>query len=382
MEHCPSSEHPCLEHDLSLIRRDVTLGLSRSRATATCSTWHLWEDFCHTLAIEPATADIPDPIPIFQVFAHRYRQGEISPSKSVVRGRTVGDALRAVRQTMAHMGLRDPRLTPSGKLDVRLSHLLAAYNKADPPPQSVKPIPIALLRHTCDLQRQSLHPLGPAIADMLTLGFFYLLRPGEYANTDNPESSPFHLQDIHLMVGCCRINHLNFPRHNLHAATFACLEFTSQKNGVRGKLIGLGRSGCTAFCPVTALINRINHLRDHDAIPSMPLYAYHTTRWEAVTASILTTMLHQSATVLGPTFGLAPVDISVQSLCSSGAMALLCGHVDTDRIRLLGRWRSDEMLCYLHVQAFPVLATIAPTMLQHGNFTLIPNHPHPPTGGH
>jgi len=113
MEHCPSSEHPCLEHDLSLIRRDVTLGLSRSRATATCSTWHLWEDFCHTLAIEPATADIPDPIPIFQVFAHRYRQGEISPSKSVVRGRTVGDALRAVGQTLAHMGLHTQQFTPS-----------------------------------------------------------------------------------------------------------------------------------------------------------------------------------------------------------------------------------------------------------------------------
>jgi hypothetical protein len=54
-------------------------------------------------------------------------------------------------------------------------------------------------------------------------------------------------------------------------------------------------------------------------------------------------------------------------------MALLCAHVDTDRIRLLGRWRSDEMLCYLHVQAYPVVADLAPAMLQHGNFTLIPN---------
>jgi len=145
---------------------------------------------------------MPDPIPILQVFAHRYRQGKISPSKSLVRGRMVGNALRAMGQTLAHMGFPDPRLTSSGKLDLHLSHLLSAYSKSDPPPHRVEPIPISLLRHTCDLQRQSDHPLGHAIADMLTLGFFYLLHPGEYADTSNPESSPFRLQDIHLMVGC------------------------------------------------------------------------------------------------------------------------------------------------------------------------------------
>jgi hypothetical protein len=306
------------------------MGLSRSRANATCSTWRLWEEFCQSLALDPTVIDVPDPIPIFQVFAHRYRQGEISPSKSAVRGRTVGNALRAVGQTMAHMGLHDPCLTPSGKLDLRISHLLASYTKQDPPPNLVKTIPIALLWHTCDLQCQSLHPLGHAIADMLTLGFFYLLRPGKYANSDNPESTPFHLQDVHLMVGCHRIHHLNCPLHDLHAATFACLEFTSQKNGVRSEFIGLGRSGCAAFCPVTALISRISHLRTHNALPSTPIYSYYSIQWASVTANILTATLRQSATVLGPTLGLTPVDISVHSLRSSGAMALLCGHVDTD----------------------------------------------------
>ena len=35
-------------------------------------------------------------------------------------------------------------------------------------------------------------------------------------------------------------------------------------------------------------------------------------------------------------------------------MTLLCAKVDTDQIRLIGRWRSDEMLQYLHVQAEPI----------------------------
>jgi hypothetical protein len=56
-------------------------------------------------------------------------------------------------------------------------------------------------------------------------------------------------------------------------------------------------------------------------------------------------------------------------------MSLLCVKVDTDMIRLLGRWRSDEMLRYLHVQSFPLVAPLAQQMLQHGHFTLMANHP-------
>jgi hypothetical protein len=37
-------------------------------------------------------------------------------------------------------------------------------------------------------------------------------------------------------------------------------------------------------------------------------------------------------------------------------MALLCAHVDTDIIRLVGRWHSNEMLRYLHIQAEPTMA--------------------------
>jgi hypothetical protein len=90
---------------------------------------------------------------------------------------------------------------------------------------------------------------------------------------------------------------------------------------------------------------------------------------------MLTATLCHSVSVIGHSYGVQPADISIRSLRSSGAMALLCANVDTDRIRLLGRWRSDEMLRYLHVQAFPVVTALAPAMLQHGDFHLIPNNP-------
>ena len=279
------------------------------------------------------------------------------------------------------MGHPDPRLTPSGALDIRLHRLLTAYNRADPPPTRVKPIPLPLLRTVCTENHLDVHPLGPATAAMLTLGFFFLLRPGEYAKTSNPDSTPFRLCDIHLRQGPRRIPHMQCPIHDLHNANFVCLEFTTQKNGVRGELIGHGRSGNPEFCPVEAAIQRITHLRQHHAPPTLPIYSYYTRTWEAVTTTHLTTTLRRTAAAFGSAAGISPSDISVRSLRASGATALFCANVDSDRFRLLGRWRSDEMLRYLHVQAYQVVADLAPTMLQHGAYQLIPNDPLGADGG-
>jgi hypothetical protein len=135
---------------------------------------------------------------------------------------------------LANMGFHDPRLQPSGKLNFRLSRLLSYYNKLNPPPSRVKPIPAIILQHTVNVLRLSNHPRSQTIADMLTLGFYFLLCPGEYAHTANPDSTPFRLQDIHLHSGQQQISHLLSTPQQLDSATFVCLEFTNQKNGVRG----------------------------------------------------------------------------------------------------------------------------------------------------
>jgi hypothetical protein len=349
------------------------LGICASRSGACDTSWHIWIQFCHSLNLDPTLPDITEPVPILQVFAHRYRLGQLSPSRTPVHGRTVGDAVRAVGQTLSQLGLPDPRLLPSGKLILPLSRQLASYTKADPPPYRVRPIPITILQATCNTLRLSTHPRQQAIADMITLGFYFLLRPAEYAHTSNPDSTPFRLQDVTTYRHHEILNHSTCPVPHLDATTFICLEFTNQKNGVRGERIGLSRSGNPAFCPVVACINRIKHLRLHRAPPQTPLYTIFAGRWLAITTTNLTQELRATVATIGHTVGLNPDVISVQSLHASGAMALLCANVDTDRIRLLGRWRSDEMLRYLHIQAYPVVAHLAPSMLQHGHFSLLPH---------
>jgi hypothetical protein len=43
-------------------------------------------------------------------------------------------------------------------------------------------------------------------------------------------------------------------------------------------------------------------------------------------------------------------------------MALLCGGIDRDRIRMLGRWRTNAMFIYLHLQAEPIMRRFGPSI--------------------
>lgn len=276
------------------------------------------------------------------------------------------------------MGAPDPRINTFGKLDFRLQRQLASYAKADPPPSRVKPIPLPILQQATTMCHLAGDAAALAIADMLILGFFFLLRPGEYACTSNLESTPFRLCDVRLFLGARRLCVLTTPPDDLLNATFVGLEFTNQKNAVRGEVIGLARSGSPVWCPVSAVVRRVLYLRPLLAPPTTPLYSYlspTSQAWCAVTSAHLTTHLRAAAHAMGAPFGILPADISARSLRSSGAMALLCSKLDTDQIRLLGRWRSDEMLRYLHVQAYPLVSHLAATMLQHGTYHFIPSQP-------
>ena len=225
------------------------------------------------------------------------------------------------------------------------------------------------MAHTADDCHQQ------AIADMIGLAFFFLLRPGEY--TDSPSDTVcFRLTDVQLSIGTLKIDYATASIPLLQSATFATLTFTNQKNGVRGEVIGLGLSGNPLLCPVKILVRRLLHLRAHNAPLTTPLATCYTTDGRlAIKPADITASLRRSVSLIGPAaLGFLPQDISARSLRASGAMALLCAEVDTHIIRLIGRWQSDTMLRYLHVQAEPVMRNFARNMLQHGDFVLHPNH--------
>ena len=60
-------------------------------------------------------------------------------------------------------------------------------------------------------------------------------------------------------------------------------------------------------------------------------------------------------------------DVSARSLRAAGTMDLLCSGIDHDIISLIGCWRSNEMMRYLHVQAEPIMRNFSKLMISHGN---------------
>jgi hypothetical protein len=128
-----------------------------------------------------------------------------------------------------HWDALTPGYPSREKLDFRLSRQLSAYSKEDPPPSRVKPIPLPVIGYTEDMCRLTNTAYSHALADMLLLGFYFLLCPGEYAFTNNLEASPFPLCDVHLLINTRRLDVLTAPEPDLQQANFIALEFTTRR---------------------------------------------------------------------------------------------------------------------------------------------------------
>ena len=67
------------------------------------------------------------------------------------------------------------------------------------------------------------------------------------------------------------VNLTTAPIEQIQQARFASLTFTNQKNGVRGEVIGLARSGNPYLHPILSIIRRVLYLRQHSAPSNTPL---------------------------------------------------------------------------------------------------------------
>ena len=268
------------------------------------------------------------------------------------------------------MGTIDLRLTHQGKIDFRLQQQLAAYTKEDPPLSRVKPIPVSMIQYIAYAAHASHEDGNLAIADMISPAFFFLLRPGEYMGT-NSEMSLFYFCDVQLFVGDRHLQLQTAPEVEIQSATFATLTFTTQKTACEARsLDSAAMSTCNSVLSSPPFVESCAF----DITLRQQLPSYYTQGcWRKVSPSDIMAALRVAMVILGSTLGFLPTDISARSLRASRAIALLCEQVDSDVIHLLGRWRSDEMLRYLHIQAKPVMRDfLALRMLMHGNFLLTP----------
>jgi hypothetical protein len=213
------------------------------------------------------------------------------------------------------------------------------------------------------------------LLDAAYIGFFYMLRPGEYLSARN--SKPIYLRNITFQstvpnTGAHAMQALTSPARQIRQATYSAITFDDQKNRMKGETIAHGRTFHHLACPTAALMCRVLHLRANNAAPNTPLLSLSCQgTWRTLKTHNLTQMLKRSAAAL-PSLNYDSKDVTARSLRHGGAMALLLGGTAKDTMKLVGRWRSEAIFRYLHSQALPLIAPLASTMLQHGVFTLMP----------
>ena len=152
------------------------------------------------MALDPLLVAYKEPLPILNAFTRDYRTGNITPNSRAVRSRKVEDAVRSIGQAIAMLGDKDPRMTSTGKIDGRLQLQFHCYSRQDPPPSWVKPILVQVLRHLVCVAAASNDQDLQAVADMIIIAFFLLLRPGEYTGTKY-DRSQFRLSDVTFSFG-------------------------------------------------------------------------------------------------------------------------------------------------------------------------------------
>jgi hypothetical protein len=250
--------------------------------------------------------------------------------------------------------------------------MFAAWTKEDDPVSRVEPIPMAILLRASELCTNTTR--DKATIDCIWMAFYYLLRPGEYANATGDAKHPFRLQDVGMKIGARTFLFAHLATYDqLLAATLCTLTFTTQKNGIKGEKLSHGTNGQVEACPVRATLRRVAHLKLHNDPPTTPLHIYYEdngTR-RAVSSAMITSLLRAAALTIPGHAGDHPDKIAARSLRASGAMALLLAGVDPDKICIVGHWRSDAMFRYLHAHAEPLVRGNARLMFSGGHYNLL-----------
>ena len=388
--------------DLGAALQTASNNTTKKTQRAKASLFGFWTQFCDQHGLAPSLGNVTDPskdlrgtlhrdtresrLCILLVFGLRYRLRGRKGRR--VRADTVSEALGYVAEGITDLGEPDPRRIPlSGTIDPILTAFLKSLRDEDDPSKRVYPANVCHLEamlECLDFRDPSTGPVNRHAVDLCIVAFFFLLRPGEYcAGTGKPDegrSSPFLLEHVQIHHGTKVLHAPSAPLNDLkrlERITFVSLIFNDQKNAVKGERVGHKANTHDTLCPAKAVGRIVLRLRQQRATPQTPLMRIRVTAGSRVThkdvtSTIITKCLRKAADHLYPTTHVSSSLLSARSLRPGGATALLCAGFSKEHIQLLGRWRSDAMFRYLHLQSNA--HDFSALMLKAGKFTFTPQN--------
>jgi hypothetical protein len=204
-----------------------------------------------------------------------------------------------------------------------------------------------------------------AVADLVIIAFFYLLRVGEYTTPHSARTKrtiPLWDCDIRLWYQGKIIPHLAGLQALMRAdSTTICIVHT--KNGTKGAVVhheGIGGP----ICPVAAMAHHIANIQQAKSVTCQLNGVYNESgRHSQVSDRDIGIAVQWGATcdcLLTRGYTMNP--ISLHSLRAGGAMAMKLSGASDSTIMQVGQWSSLTYLTYIHLQIGALTAGLSKLM--------------------
>jgi len=288
------------------------------------------------------------------------REGQYGIGRQI-KVQSVTAALRAVAQRYVLDGHSNPRRASPAQhaLNLPIARLLKKFKDDDPPPQPKLAIPVLTVQQIATKYTFSAH--HEAVADLVVVAFFYLLRVGEYTTSSrglDKHTVLLRKCDVRLWLDGKLLDH-EADISVLLTADSATISIANTKNGTKGAVVHHDAIG-GSICPVAALARRVANLRGMKLTCGLSTVCHPGARATRVSDRCISVAVRWGATSDGLLEKGYTLDrVSSHSLRAGGAMAMKLSGASDSTIMRIGRWTSLTYLTYIHSQIGALSAGVA-----------------------
>ncbi len=352
------------------------------------TNWTYWTQYVTPLGLDPYLQDTPFAWQVRTLtgFAAQAQQGAFGAGCKI-QSRTVSGYITSIGQMVA-LACRTNlvKMLGSKKILTHLQQTLNGWRHEDPPTSKKLPVESDIPKFLVNKMGHRLPTaLNHTVADLTTIAFYYLLRIGEYTVKGTRKKTKctvqFKMKDVTFFkkdkCGCIMCLSCNAPHADILPADGATLKLDNQKNGHKGVCVYQQNTGDPIHCPVHALGQRYQLLRENKATNKMFICAY----WMEgqaynVTDDNISKALRRAATTLQyPLYQGIPIEqIDTYSLRIGGACALALSGFSEMHIQKMGRWRGDTFKEYVRKELHCFSDGMAKAMKQCFQFVNVTGH--------
>jgi hypothetical protein len=332
--------------------------------------WRRWQGFCRASGkhTDPFLTDLsPRERDVYaKSFVQCYRTADWTVDGDLKGIRERNLATSTLRTATGHVAatFRD-HFKPSpfhveGSTNLRnqINELCRSYENVDPLPEKQKAITPKLLRSMFKLSGVGLPPFHDqtfaVVTELAIFGFFFAMRSCE--NTTPPKPGKTKLINLGGLVFRDSLKRqIPHDHPGLGTAEYITPTFEDQKNAEKNDKRTQRRTPHIDLCPVKRAASLVHRI--HKLVPGYDLATTLNTiqidgRVARLTQNYLRDQLRATCIAGGgkAVFGFDSHEIGTRSIRSGAAMGLFLMNHSSDKIMILGRWKSKSFMEYIRPQ--------------------------------